>query len=624
MPWNQRTLTCLCVVLLACGSACGAGAAVRVHGEMKTWHTITLDLSGPQADERQTPNPFTDLRLSITFRHPERQQPLVVPGYFAADGDAARTSAAAGNIWRAHLMPDRTGEWSYEVAFHRGPRVAIDHEAAAEPVAPLHGLKGAFTVGPSDKTGRDLRAHGLLQYVGKHHYRFAGSGRWLLKFGPDSPETLLAFAGFDGTVANKPGKAPLKHYAAHLRDWREGDPQWTSPEQSGDSRGLIGALNYLADSGCNAISFLTYNVGGDGDNVWPMIAPDQRLRYDCSKLDQWHLVFQHAQAQGLMLHIKLQETENDSKTPASLDGGATGDQRRLYLRELVARFAHLPAIEWNIGEENDQTTEQQLAMMRHLAELDPYDHPIVIHTYPDQQDKVYPKLLGDRSPLAGTSLQNGWKSTHERTLHWIAASAAAGRPWVCANDEQGPASHGVPPDPGYAGFSGRTRDGYDLHDIRRQVLWGNLIAGGAGVMYYFGYQLPQNDIVAEDFRSRDQSWSYGRIALELFHRESIPFHDMASADDMLHTDSTTGTQPHCLAQAGQIYLIYLPGGGPTSIDLASAAGEFELRWFDPRAGGALRSGDVTTLAGGGRRSLGSPPAQGAAGDDWVALLRRQP
>ena len=42
------------------------------------------------------------------------------------------------------------------------------------------------------------------------------------------------------------------------------------------------------------------------------------------------------------------------------------------------------------------------------------------------------------------------------------------------------------------------------------------MAGGAGVEYYFGYWLPENDLVAENFRSRDKSWDYGRIALDFF------------------------------------------------------------------------------------------------------------
>ena len=44
--------------------------SVRVSGEMKMWHKVTLDLSGPYAHESDNaPNPFTDYRMSVTFKH---------------------------------------------------------------------------------------------------------------------------------------------------------------------------------------------------------------------------------------------------------------------------------------------------------------------------------------------------------------------------------------------------------------------------------------------------------------------------------------------------------------------------------------------------------------------------
>ena len=88
-----------------------------------------------------------------------------------------------------------------------------------------------------------------------------------------------------------------------------------------------------------------------------------------------------------------------------------------------------------------------------------------------------------------------------------------------ANDEQNGADTGVPPDLGYAVTTARRRMARPVQttdDIRQATLWGNLMAGGAGVEYYFGYQLPQNDLGCEDFRSRDKSWDYCRIALEFF------------------------------------------------------------------------------------------------------------
>ena len=73
-------------------------------------------------------------------------------------------------------------------------------------MAPFDGVTGSFKITETDKTNRDFRAHGRLQYVGKHHLQFAGSKQYFLKAGPDAPETLLAYTDFDNTSAGKPDK----------------------------------------------------------------------------------------------------------------------------------------------------------------------------------------------------------------------------------------------------------------------------------------------------------------------------------------------------------------------------------------------------------------------------------
>ena len=125
---------------------------------------------------------------------------------------------------------------------------------------------------------------------------------------------------------------------------------------------------------------------------------------------------------GLMLHVVTQEQENDQ----GLDGGELGPQRKLYYRELIARFAHHLALVWNLGEENTNTDAQRKAFAQYIRDLDPYDHPIVCHTFPGQYDEVYGPLLG-YAYFEGPSLQTN--DTHAQTIKWIDRSAA-GRPAV--------------------------------------------------------------------------------------------------------------------------------------------------------------------------------------------------
>ncbi len=601
--------------------------AVAISGELKEWHKVTLTLDGPYAHELDNePNPFTDYNLTVTFAHESGSPSYKVPGYFAADGSAGESSAESGTKWRAHLAPDKAGTWKYSVSFTRGKHAALDGGGAA--VKPFDGVRGSFKVAKTDKQGRDFRAQGRLQYVGKHHLQFAGSKNYFLKAGADAPETLLAYADFDNTQALKTN-VPLKTWEAHVRDWRAGDPMW----QGGKGRGLIGALNYLSSKGMNAFSFLPYNAGGDGNNVWPFVSRNDKLHWDCSKLDQWGVVFDHATAKGLYLHFKLQENEIDDnrrgeksnilEVPEALDGGKLGPQRKLYCRELIARYAHNLALNWNIGEENTQSTDEINDMVNYLRSNDPYQHHVVIHTFIPAQDKVYTPLLGTNSALSGASLQNAWSATHQRTLKWVKASADAGRAWVVANDEQGGADTGVPPDTGYKGYDDKKKDGkpvQTMHDIRKATLWGNFMAGGAGVEYYFGYQLPENDLVCQDWRSRDKSWDYARIALEFFPANKIPFWEMKNANALIG-NAKDDSSKHCLAKAGEVYLVYLPNGGTTDLDLSGASGKFTVKWFNPRAGGALQDGPVKSVSGGTNVSLGNPPADTA--EDWLVLVRKQ-
>ena len=247
-----------------------------------------------------------------------------------------------------------------------------------------------------------------------------------------------------------------------------------------------------------------------------------------------------------------------------------------------------------------------------------------MHTFPEQQDKVYRPLLGQASKLTGVSLQNSsLKTTHAQTVKWVVESAQAGKPWVVAFDESGSAAHGQCPDLGYQGFDGHDRTGkmvYTQHEVRKQTLWGTLMAGGAGCEYYFGYQFAENDIVCEDWRSRDQSWDYCRIAIQFFHENRIPFWEMQNMDELVGNPEHDISK-YCFAKANDTYLVYLPNGGAPSLDLRGATGDYDVSWFNPRAGGPLQAGSAATVSGGKEADLGHPPADER--EDWLVVIRHK-
>ncbi|MEQ8209800.1 MAG: DUF5060 domain-containing protein [Lacipirellulaceae bacterium] len=576
------------------------GGAV-ITGELKQWHKVTLDFEGPTTSETATNNPFLNYRMDVTFTHADSGEQYVVPGYFGGDGNAANTGASSGNVWRVHFAPSEIGDWTYTASFRSGTNVAVStNPLAGASGGFFDGAGGAFAVAATDKTGRDLRGKGRLEYVGERYLKFAGNGEYFLKQGPDAPENLLAYEDFDNTT-NEGGRR--KSYAAHAGDWNPGDPSW----DGGKGTELIGAVNYLASEGLNAFSFLPMNIEGDDKNVFPYIskAAADRTRMDVSKLDQWEIVFEHATQQGFFLHFKTQETENDQL----LDGGALGNQRRLYYRELIARFSHHLALNWNLGEENTNTTQQRKDFAQFFYDNDPYNHHIVIHTFPGQKDAVYDPLLGNASKLTGASLQtsnSSFTQVHADTVKWVNDSAAAGKPWAIAVDEPGDAQAALRPD----------NDAGNSHeDGRKNALWGTLMGGGYGNEWYFGYGHAHSDLTLEDFRSRDDWWDYTRYSLDFFYDNEIPFWRMQNDNSI-----STASNDYGFYEPGEVYVAYLKNGGTTNIDLAGASGQFEVKWFDPRNGGDLQNGSVTTVAGGTSQNVGQAPD--TTGQDWVVLVRK--
>jgi hypothetical protein len=350
----------------------------------------------------------------------------------------------------------------------------------------------------------------------------------------------------------------------------------------------------------NSVYFLTYNLdGGDGRDTWMWTTSKVRDRFDCSKLDQWEIIFEHMGRLGIMLHFVTQETENDRNL-----GGSAGLNpiRKLYYRELVARFNHHLAVIWNLGEENNTPDKDRKEIAAYIRSLDPYDHPITVHTHNNKSPEFYKGILGDSS-FEASSIQSALDRYHGDAVTLRRLSAEAGRKWAIFGDEQAPASHGVVPD-----VNDPDHDG-----PRKLALWGNLMGGGSGVEWYFGHRFPHMDISCEDWRTRDVMWNQTRYALEFFHKH-LPFWKMAPADNLISAEKA-----YCFAMPGQIYAIYLPNGGSTKLELGKSSKTFTVKWYNPRTGGELQTGTKTEITGPGKVNIGQPPKE--PDKDWAALIK---
>ncbi|WP_020532307.1 Ig-like domain-containing protein [Flexithrix dorotheae] len=586
---------------------------VALTGELKKWHKVTLTFQGPETAENATENPFLNYRLDVTFQH--ENQTYIVPGYYAANGLAGETSADSGDKWRVHFAPNKIGKWTYSVSFKKGENIAVSDSVNWGESVFFDGASGSFEIAATDKIGRDHRGKGRLQYVGEHFLQFQESGEFFLKGGADAPENFLAYEDFDNTPNYNNYR---KSWAPHLQHWTEGDTTLLWKEEKG--KAIMGALNYLSDQGMNAFSFLTMNINGDDRNVFPYVnyngktsPQDDRLRFDCSKLDQWERVFQHADKKGMYLHFKLMERENFNL----LDNGELGMERKLYFRELIARFSHHLALNWNLGEENEQHVDKLIEMADYFHQNDPYHHNIVAHslTTREQLDRVYLNMLGDSSELTGTSMQLYHYDVHKETKNWVSKSDSVGKKWVVANDEQGDQMIGMPHD-GYSPEKYTNLPVVITHnDARSNVLWGNLMAGGAGVEYYFGYMLPESDVSCDDWSSRSRMWDYTRYALTFFN-QNLPFWEMKNRNDLIGNTSDENGK-YCLAKEGDIYVLYLNGTlDSTYLNLSEAEGTFLQRWFNPQTG---EYADTTIMVSVSDSVLiGQSPTDSLS--DWVTLF----
>ena len=607
-----------CFLLLLTFSSCNQQKEVVVDGELQKWHRITLNFEGPKTNELADDNPFLHYRLDVTFSNGDKT--YRIPGFYAADGNAAETSSSKGNIWQVRFTPDTLGEWTYSVSFKKGENVAVlDDFLSAKSAGFMDGQSGSFTIYASDKTGVDNRAKGRLQYIGESYLQYAESGKYFIKLGVDAPENLLAYNDID-VATNALGFQ--KTWSPHAKDFDTSATSFLWQQDKG--KNLLGAIRYLADEGLNVFSFLTFNVDGDDRNVFPHLlkVPIEnyetyasvkknkeawetmfhKTRFDVSKLDQWERIFEYAETKGMFLHFKTHETETDHL----MDEGVFDIEGKLYYRELIARFGHHLSMNWNLGEENNQPIEEALKVAHYVSKLDAYSSHLVIHTFPNKDDR-FAHFIGDQSPLTGASLQLShpdFNDVHARVLKWRKKSNITGKKWAIAVDEPGKANIALLPD-----------DEDPEHNFARsRALWGTLMAGGFGVEWYFGYASPNSDLTCEDFRSRDLFWDQNKYALDFFN-DHVPFWEM-EPNDSLTSDDTS----YCMVKEETVYLVYAEHNADNiMLHLGNSGKTFQVKWFDPRNGGALQNGSIATVSATGVVHLGMPPSQ--RNKDWVILVK---
>jgi hypothetical protein len=420
---------------------------------------VDLTFDGPLVSENSAPNPFIQYELFIEFEHPETENSLTVPGYFAADGNSAETGAILGNKWRCHFrVPSYgTGTWKYTLLFKNG--------GIFDPI--LNGQNGTFFMGNTDLIGK-------LIYNGDRHLIFEGSKVRYYKNAVGSSENALSYADFDGVQNFTP--TYLHTYIPHIQDCPTDAPLW----RTNKGRGLLGVIQYFASQAMTEVYWTLYNEdGGDGGGVAPWTVPNEHLRFDVSKLDQWRRIFKFTNSRKIILHLFLMETENETVL--------SDVELRIYIKEMMARFGDLDILV-NGGEELNDTSNSDLRQISDwVAEYSPYGTPFGLHTGYNDEDE-FDGVLGHIN-IHYISYQGDGTTYDSSTAEIIQESEGVGHPWAVFGDEQGPAVDD------------------SMNNVNLMIsFWDrNINNGGSGCSWYFGYQgCCFGDLQMENYRLAEQ------------------------------------------------------------------------------------------------------------------------
>ncbi len=643
-----------------------ARAVQDMVGTRLVWQPPTFTFIGPTSSQTSnTPNPFLQYRLNVSFTGPTNKT-LVVPGYYAGS-----------DKWEVVFTPNEEGVWSSVVSFRQGTNISVSLDPNAGTPIAGNGDVNMFNVFARDPNASGFFGKGKL-YNGPYIFTSTNPSELSGNIGSDDvlkttnspyvitsdvtvmgdarltadPGVVVAFKEgvsikavgngaivFSNSTVLRPATVDESNisgtvvsffpdfYYRTLGDgkaWIKGgtdSPECFLAVNFSPHGGVYGALSYLSGHHVNSIYVLLMNVGGDGNNVWPWISSTDIWHYDVTKLKTWQSIFAYANSHEILLHLILNEGELANKEVLGKTGLTV--QRKLYYREMVARFGYLNAVQWNLSEEYDHhcggcklDVNDVRSWADYIDALDPYDHSITIHNWgTEEQALIEPGVVDGWSPFWGeerwgtVSYQYRWErginpsyNTKVITLRNYADTAGHKLPiGLDEADSFEPFEASVCTKPSWNWSCGYTA-------ARRELIW-PIYLGGGNLETYLGGQPNQIGSPTDpyDFSVWETVWDQMWYARKFI--ESFPFWTMTPNNSLL-----TNATGYVLTNH-DVYAIYLPNGGNGSINLSGTVKNFTLRWYNPRTG--QYQGASKVIQGNGIRSLGNTPDS----NDWVGELR---
>ena len=285
-----------------------------------------------------------------------------------------------------------------------------------------------------------------------------------------------------------------------------------------------------------------------------------------------------------------------------------------YIRYMVARYAAYRNIVWFVsGEFEEEKTSADYAQFGELLSmLDPYRHPVSIHTIDSSNEFAERSWLAYvmqqiREEDGGVPISQLLRDLGRRDVRVVnevptVTVAEADRLHACILQDRRYGKPVVNAEFGYEQYDGRTGlRNRVTPDAVRKLAWAIVTAGGYftygnEATYYKPWSLPQQELGGAEFMRHLYAFMTG-----------TQFWKLEPHDELLDYG-------YCLAAPGEEYVIYLAQGREVRLRLDTAEGKFLGRWYDPRTGRFAQTIELW----GKKRPLLRPPSA----DDWVLWIRR--
>jgi hypothetical protein len=501
------------------------------------------------------------VEVAATVEHPDAANPFTgasLSGTFQTI-DGARSwkvdgfsDSNDGSVFRIRFMPQQPGDYTYNVTYTQG--------------AYQRSSKGEFRV-------TDGHRRGPIADDPKYPWHFIWSGTGEHYF-------------FNGTTAY------------WLVGWRDDHVIQYSLDRL--RRLKVNRLR-VTIAGREAVTFFGEPVM-TGPNwtlliaAWPGKSVDDPLhpgfdytRFNLPYWQKFDRMLKFARDRDMIISLVLDM--GDSKVHP--DAGSE-DERR-FIRYAVNRFAAFSNITWDLGDDLDAYRDEKwthdTGML--IQELDPYkhletSHPAVSNAHQDRASSWF----------GFTSYQEWSRNQHQLMLESRKLQEKTGRIIPQTNEEYGYEDH----------YPHWAAPGSDSADALRRTAWEIAMAGAYQTA---GETVRRGTNVGADMGG---GWMNGRgddtMTMFLGYGHMV---DFFTAFDWWKTnphDELVNNGNYCLADPGNTYALYLPKGGPVTVQLMP--GHYRAFWFSAATGEKLDLPDVE----GSSWTSPAPPD----GNDWAILL----